>query len=69
MTQLKKEEKKIQKNSYLEITNLHEKDFRLMIVKMIQDLGNKWDTKLDTLQEIMNIEVDDLKIKQACKIW
>ena len=25
----------------LEITSLHEKDFRLMIVKIIQNLGNK----------------------------
>ena len=27
--------------SELEISSLHEKDFRIMIVKMIQDLGKK----------------------------
>ena len=43
--------------SDLEITNLHEKDFRLMIVKMIQDLGNKLEAKMDKLQEIMNKEI------------
>ena len=35
----------------------HEKDFRLMIVKMIQDLGNKVEAKIDKLQEIMNKEI------------
>ena len=35
--------------SDLEIPSLHEKDFRLMIVKMIQDLGNKLETKIDEL--------------------
>ena len=30
-----------------EITNLHEKDLRLWIVKMIQDLGNKLVAKTD----------------------
>ena len=33
--------------SDLEITNLHEKDFRLMIVKMILNLGNKLEAKID----------------------
>ena len=35
--------------SDLEIINLHEKDFRLMIVKMSQDLGNKLEAKMDKL--------------------
>ena len=35
--------------SDLEITNLHEKHFRLMIVKVIQDLGNKLEAKIDKL--------------------
>jgi len=30
-----------------EITNLHEKDLKLRIVKMIQDLGNKLVAKTD----------------------
>ena len=48
----------------LEITNLHEKDFRLMIVKVIEDLGNKPEAKIDKLQEILSKEIEDLKIKQ-----
>ena len=51
--------------SDLEITNLHEKDFRLMIVKIIHDLGNKLEAKIDKLQETLSKEVEDLKIKQA----
>ena len=34
--------------------NLHEKDFKAMIVKMIQDLGNKLETKIDKLGEALN---------------
>ena len=36
-----------------------------MIVKMIQDLRNKLEAKIDKLQETMNKEIKDLKIKQA----
>ena len=36
-----------------------------MIVKMIQDLGNKLEAKTDKLQEILSKEIQDLKIKQA----
>ena len=38
-----------------------------MIVKMIQDLGNILEAKIDKLQETLNKEIEDLKIKQ-CKI-
>ena len=37
--------KKASKKRDLEITNLHEKYFRLIIVKMIQDLGNKLEAR------------------------
>ena len=36
-----------------------------MIVKMIQDLGNKLEVKIDKLQETMSKEIEDLRIKQA----
>ena len=51
MIQIKEEEKKKTEKqpSDLKITNLHEKDFRLMRVKMIQDLGNKLEAKSDKL--------------------
>ena len=35
--------------SDLEIINLHENDFRLLIVKMMQDTRNKLDAKIDKL--------------------
>ena len=34
-----------------EIRNLPEKDFRVMLVKMIQDLENKLEAKIDKLEE------------------
>ena len=66
MTQIREQEKPPEKQlSDLEITNLHEKELRLMIVKMIQDLGNKLEVKIDKLQETMSKEIEDLRIKQA----
>ena len=58
----KKTEKQL---SDLEIISLHEKDFRLMIVKMIKDIGNKLEAKIDILQETLSKEIQDLKLKQA----
>ena len=43
----------------------HEKDFRLMTVRRIQDLGNKLEARRDKLQETLSKEIEDLKIKQA----
>ena len=36
-----------------------------MIVKMIQDLGNELEAKTDKLQETLNKEIEDMKVKQA----
>ena len=36
-----------------------------MIVKMIQDIGNKLQTKIDKLQQTISKEIQDLKFKQA----
>ena len=41
------------------------KKTRLMTVKMIQDLGNKLEVKIDKLQETLNREIKDVKIKQT----
>ena len=66
MTHIREQEKKPGKQlSDLEIINLHEKDSRLMIVKMIQDIGNKLEAKTDKLQETLSKEIQDLRIKQA----
>ena len=36
-----------------------------MIVKRNQDLGNILEAKIDKLQETLNKEIEDIKIKQA----
>jgi len=49
----------------LEIRSLQEKDFRLMMLKMMQDIGNKLEAKVDNLQETLSKKIHDLKLKQA----
>ena len=44
-----------------EIGNLPEKDFRVMIVKMIQNLGNR----MEKIQERFNKDLEELKSKQT----
>ena len=49
----------------MEIGNLHEKDFRITMVNMIQYLGvKKVEAKIKKLQDIFNKEVKDLNNKQ-----
>ena len=50
--------------SDLEISSLQEKDFRLMILKMMQDIGNKLEAKMDNLQETLSKEIQDIKLNQ-----
>ena len=66
MTLIREQENPPEKQlSDLEIINLHEKDFTLMIMKMIQDLGNKLEAKIDKFQETLSKEIQDVSIKQA----
>ena len=44
-----------------EIGSLPEKEFRIMIVKMIENLGNR----IDKMQETFNKDVEELKRNQA----
>ena len=44
-----------------EIGNLPEKQFRVMIVKMIQNLG----TRIEKIQETFNKDLEELKSKQT----
>ena len=44
-----------------EIGSLHEKEFRVMIVKMIQNLGNR----MEKIQETFNKDLEALKSKQT----
>ena len=49
----------------MEIGNLPEKEFRIMIVKMIQDLGKRMEAKVEKMQETFNKDLEELKNKQA----
>ena len=44
-----------------EVGSLPEKEFRIMIVKMIQNLGNR----IDKMQETFNKDVEELKRNQV----
>ena len=48
----------------VETGNLPEKEFRIMIVKMIQDLGKRMETKIEKIQEMFNKDLEELKNKQ-----
>ena len=48
-----------------EIGNLSEKEFRVMIVKMIQNLGNKMEAQIEKIQEMFNKDLEQLKNKQS----
>ena len=49
----------------VEIGNLPEKEFRMMIVKMIQDLGKRMEAKIEKMQEMFNKDLEELKNKQT----
>ena len=49
----------------VEIGNLPEKEFRIMILKMIQDLGKKMEAKIEKMQEMFNKDLQELKNKQT----
>ena len=42
-----------------EILSLQEKDFRLLMLKMMQDIGNKLEAKMNNLQETLSKETQD----------
>ena len=43
--------------------NLPKKEFRIMIVKMIQDLGKRMEAKIEKMQEMYNKDLEELKNK------
>ena len=49
----------------MEIGNLPEKEFRTVIVKMIQDLGKRMEAKIEKMQEILTKDLEELKNKQT----
>ena len=49
----------------VEIGNLPEKEFRIMIVKMIQDLRKRKEAKIEKMQEMFNKDLEELQNKQT----
>ena len=65
MFQKKEQDKSPQKQPNEEIGNLPEKEFRVMTVKIIQDLRKRMEPQNKKLQEMFNKELEDLKNKQT----
>ena len=67
MSQVKEQDKLPEKQlNEVEIGNLPEKESRIMIVKIIQDLGKRMEAKTDKMQEMFTKE--ELKNKQRYTI-
>ena len=66
MYQMKEQDKTPEKQlNEVEIGNLPEKEFRIMIVKMIQDLRKRMEAKIEKMQEMFNKDLEELKNKQT----
>ena len=61
---MKEQEKTPEKQlNEVEIGNPPEREFRIMIVKMIQDLGKRMRAKMEKIQEMFNKDLEELKNK------
>ena len=49
----------------MEIGNVPDKEIRIMIVKMIQELRNRMEAKIEKMQEMFNKDLEELKNKQT----
>ena len=66
MSQMKKQSKNLQDQiNEEEIGNLPEKEFRVMIVKMIHNLRNRMEAQIEKIQEMFNKDLEELKNKQT----
>ena len=64
MYQMKEQDKTPEKQvNEVEIGNLPEKEFSIMIVKMIQDLGIRMEAKIEKMQEMFNKDLEEWKNK------
>ena len=66
MSQMKGQDK-IPENQLnkVEIGNLPEKEFRIMIVKKIEDLGERMEAKIERIQEMFTKDLEEFKSKQT----
>ena len=66
MYQRKEQDKTPEKQlNEAEIGKIPEKEFRIMIVKMIQDLGKWMEANIEKMQEMINKDLEELKNKQT----
>ena len=61
---MKGQDKTPEKQLNVVIGNLPEKEFRIMIVKMIQDLGKRMEAKTEKMQEMFTKDLQELKNKE-----
>ena len=65
MSQVKEQGKNLKDHiNEEEISNLPEKEFTVMIVKMIQNLRNRMEAWTEKIQEMINKDLEELKNKQ-----
>ena len=66
MSQVKEQSENLQDQiDEEEISNLPENEFRVMIVKMIQNLGNRMQAQIEKIQDMFNKDLEELKNKQT----
>ena len=64
MSQMKGQDKIPEKQlNEVKIGNLPKKEFRIVIVKMIQDLRKRMEAKIGKMQEIFTKDLEELKNK------
>ena len=69
MSQMKEQDKTPEKQlKEVEIGNLPEKEFRIMVVKMIQDLRRRMEARIEKMQEMFNEDLQELKNKQRSTV-
>ena len=66
MSQMKGQDKTPEKQlKEVEIGKLSENEFRIVIVKMIQDLGKRMEAKIEKIQEMFTKDLEELQNKQT----
>ena len=66
MFQMKKQGKIPEKQlNEVEIGNLPETEFRIMIMKIIQDLWKRMEAKIEKMQEMFTKDIEEIKNKQT----
>ena len=66
ISQMKRQDKTPEKQlNEMDIGNLPEKELKIMIVKMIQDLGKRIEAKIEKMQKMFTKDLEELKNKQT----